>query len=147
MAQQLIDSVQKVVKAYMEGIGMTDMVIGTVTKLVPSPFDIEITLEGTMLPIPKPLLRFTSNVIEKYLVIGGHAHQYIDSVGESATPTTKTTEVSIETITCIENGVALPGGTTNRVTINRGLVQGDKVLMMRVLDGQNFIVLSRVFEL
>lgn len=147
MAQQLIDSVQKVVQNAVSGMGLTDMVIGTVTKFVAAPFDIEVTLESTMLAIPKANLRFTSAVIERYLTIGGHVHQYIDSVGESATPSTKTTDPAIETITGWENGVALPGGTTNRVTINRGLQLGDKLLMLRVLDGQVFIILSRIFQL
>lgn len=144
MAQQLIDTLQKAMKNYMDGKGMTDMVIGTVTKLVPSPFDIEITIEGTMLPIPKNLLHFTSAVIPKYLQIGGHSHQYTDS--DNGSTTIKTTSPAIESITCIENGASLPGGGTNTVTINRDLVIGDRVLMMRVLDGQNFIILSRIFS-
>lgn len=32
------------------------------------------------------------------------------------------------------------------ITINRGLRKGDKVIMLRVSSGQQFIVLSRVFE-
>lgn len=145
MPQQLIDTLQKVTKNYMEGTGMTDLVIGTVTKLVESPFDIEITIEGTMLPLPKAVLRFTESVIPKQLILGGHSHQYTDD--SSSGTSTKTTSPAMENITGMENGIALPGGGTAQVTINRGLILGDKVLLLRVLNGQNFIILSRVYAL
>lgn len=32
------------------------------------------------------------------------------------------------------------------IILNRGLEVGDKVLMLRVMRGQQFIILSRVFE-
>ena len=32
------------------------------------------------------------------------------------------------------------------IILNRGLEAGDKVLMLRVQNGQKFLVLSRVFE-
>lgn len=145
MAQQLIDTLQKVTQNYISGLGMTDLVIGTVTMFVESPFDIQITIEGTMVPLPKAVLHFTESVVEKYLVISGHTHQYQDS--DDGSTTTKTTSPSMELMAGFENGVALPGGNTAKVTINRPLQQGDKVLMLRVLNGQNFIVLSRVYSL
>lgn len=146
MAQQLIDSVQKVVKGYFDGKALTDVVIGTVTKLVEEPFDIEITLEGTMLPIPKALMYFTEDVIEKYLEIAGHTHEYEDRY-EDGEDNTRETEVAIAQITGYENKIALPGGNTERVTINRPLQMGDKVIMLRIFDGQKFVVWTRIYEL
>lgn len=155
---ELIDSIQRIIGNYVNEIGLTDMVVGTVTKDNP----LEVTIESTMLPIPADLLLKTSAVIPKTLTINGHIHQintlshshsYSDDDGTSTT--TKTTGEGLtgsyaslpamENIVCLENGVQLPIAG-NVVTINRGLIVGDKVLLLRVLDGQKFIILSRIFE-
>lgn len=48
-------------------------------------------------------------------------------------------------VACIENGVTLPV-ENGYIILNRGLAVGDKVLLLRVQNGQKFIVLSRIFE-
>lgn len=48
-------------------------------------------------------------------------------------------------VACIEHGVALPV-EDGYIILNRALAAGDKVLLLRVMGGQRFIVLSRVFE-
>lgn len=52
---------------------------------------------------------------------------------------------ALDSVSCIENGVTLPveGGY---IILNRALAVGDKVLLLRVQNGQKFIVLSRIFE-
>lgn len=154
---ELIDTLQKITGSYLKEMGLTDMVIGTVSKLEP----LEIILEGTMLPIPAEVILKTSSVIEKNIILNGHthiqntlshSHSYTDSDDGSAT--TKETgaaltgsyvsTLEIENMICVENGVNLPVNG-NVVTINRGLLMGDKVLLLRVLDGQKFIILSRIF--
>ena len=32
------------------------------------------------------------------------------------------------------------------IVLNRGLAAGDKVLLLRVMRGQQFVILSRIFE-
>lgn len=48
-------------------------------------------------------------------------------------------------VACIENGVTLPV-ENGYIIFNRALEVGDKVLLLRVQNGQKFIVLSRIFE-
>lgn len=47
--------------------------------------------------------------------------------------------------TCMEHGVPVPPSEGYTI-LNRGLAVGDKVLLLRVMHGQRFVVLSRVFE-
>lgn len=147
---ELIDTLQKVVGNYLNETGMTDMVIGTVTTADP----LTITLEGTMIPIQKMNLYLTEPVVLKQIVITGHIHQ-IESLSHSHTATEGSigtsltgsypTVIQYENMYCVEHGVQLPV-VDHTITINRGLEVGDKVLMMRIHDGQDFLILSRVFQ-
>lgn len=47
-------------------------------------------------------------------------------------------------IFCLEDGKKLPVKDVYNI-LNRGLEKGDKVLMLRVCRGQQFIILSRIF--
>lgn len=154
---ELIDTMQQIVNNVLKSKGMTDLVIGTVTKDSP----LEITIEGTLLPIMSAALLLTESVVQKTITVNGHIHQitslthnhsYTDSddgsistknTGDALTASYPT-EIAFESLLVTEHGVALPV-SGNVVTINRGLAINDKVLMLRVLDGQKFIVLSRLF--
>ena len=48
-------------------------------------------------------------------------------------------------IVCCEDGKPLPV-KDGYIILNRALEAGDKVLLLRVMRGQQFIILSRVFE-
>lgn len=52
---------------------------------------------------------------------------------------------ALSNVACIENGITLPV-ESGFIILNRALEVGDKVLLLRVQNGQKFIVLSRVFE-
>lgn len=52
---------------------------------------------------------------------------------------------ALGSVSCIENGVTLPV-ENGYIILNRALTAGDKVLLLRVQNGQKFIVLSRIFE-
>lgn len=51
----------------------------------------------------------------------------------------------ISKIVCVENGQQLPV-KDGYIILNRALEIGDKVIMIRVQNGQRFIILSRVYE-
>lgn len=65
--------------------------------------------------------------------------------GEGLTPDAYASDRRLAEIVCYEDGKPLPveGGY---IILNRGLEKGDKVLLLRVLRGQQFIILSRIFE-
>ena len=58
---------------------------------------------------------------------------------------TYTSDSRLGEIAALENGKALPV-EDGYILLNRGLAVGDKVLMLQVMGGQKFIVLSRLFD-
>lgn len=97
-----------------------ELKIGTVTATAP----LAISINPAMAPIQNSLLYLTSAVVERKL---------------------SPLVVGLEDVVCTENGTALPADSTG-ITINRALQVGDRVLLLRVQNGQKYIVLSRVFE-
>lgn len=81
----------------------------------------------------------------------GGSYQTDDSLGgsyttsDALTPDAYTSDQRLTDIVCYEDGKALPV-ENGYIILNRGLAVGDKVLLLRVMRGQQFIVLSRIFE-
>ena len=48
-------------------------------------------------------------------------------------------------VACVEHGKTLPV-ENGYIILNRALAVGDRVLLLRVLGGQRFLILSRIFE-
>ena len=161
---ELIDVIQKIVASHLDNAGLTDYVIGTVTKISP----LEITLISTMLPIPQDVLILTETVMEKKIPYNQHTHTMdaaahahnlpstlahdhvvLDDTGqptniltsESLNGQLSTDDTAIEAI--ISDSYAGLPVVNGYLIINPGLSIGDKVVMLRVMGGQNFIVLSR----
>lgn len=67
------------------------------------------------------------------------------STGDALTPDAYTSDKRLENIVCYEDGKPLPV-EDGYIILNRGLAVGDKVLLLRVMRGQQFIILSRIFE-
>lgn len=144
---ELIDTLQQIVGNSMKNAGLTDIVIGTVTKVGP----LEVTLVSTMLPLPQEVLILTEPVIEKKIPITDHRHDVTHNhvihdtyTGGGTSEDSNVCSVELKHIICYENGKPLPR-RNGYIILNRGLEVGDKVIMLRVLNGQNFIILSRAF--
>ena len=56
----------------------------------------------------------------------------------------KTSPLTILTSNVIERTEQVKGGAGGTVTVTEGLKAGDKVLLLRVQKGQQFIVLSKI---
>lgn len=116
----------------------SELRIGTVTATDP----LEITINTAMAPLRQEILILTEPVVEKKIPILQHTHKITDTYtgGGSASDALLQSQ-----IICQEYGEQLPveGGF---IILNRALEVGDKVVLMRVQNGQKFIVLSRVFE-
>ena len=132
---ELIDTLQKIAKNERENSAPVEFLVGTVTNTEP----LEITTKTTMLPLKENVLILTEPVIEKKIPITDHTHTITDTYTGGGSASTELTN-----IVCYENGKALPR-RDGYIILNRGLEVGDIVLMLRVLGGQNFIVLSRSF--
>ena len=157
LAEQLYIMMQSAAKAMQPA----DFVAGTVTAADP----LEITCDNTMQVLKAPVLILTEPVIEKKIPVLTHKH-YISTLTHTHTcPTGATspgltgrylgedslvserasTTLQQEDIVCYENGKALPI-EDGYIILNRKLEEGDRVVMVRVNDGQRFIVLSREFK-
>lgn len=147
---ELIDVLQEIVARYIKGSDATDLVIGTVTKDKP----LEVTVESSRLVLPQIVLRLTAAVVEKKIPVLSHRHtieglSHSHTFGGSSTGDSLNksypTDQRLVGVACVENGKPLPV-EDGYIVLNRALSVGDKVLMLRVLAGQNYLVLSRVYE-
>ena len=81
----------------------------------------------------------------------GGSYQTGDGLGgsyptsDALIPDAYTSDRRLEGIVCYEDGKPLPV-EDGYIILNRGLAVGDKVLMLKVMRGQQFIILSRIFE-
>lgn len=96
------------------------------------------------------------------LAVTGTAEGALPVTGTATGSTSASSQLTTETLIvdrtldawCTEYGHRLPvdpetynpDGDQICITINRGLEKGDKVIMSRVSHGQQFVVLSRYFE-
>lgn len=158
---ELKDVLYQMMERNREASQPSDLRVGTVTAVNP----LEITINTAMAPLRAGILLLTEPVVEKKIPILNHKH-YIQTLGhnhtcpDGATSTDLTgqclTETSLvsegydstlqnEDIICYEHGKPLPI-EDGYIILNRALEVGDKVLLLRVQNGQKFIVLSRIFK-
>ena len=146
----LKDVLQMGIQKSMDAAQLADLRIGTVTQASP----LEITIDTAMAPLTSSVLYLTSSVVEKKIPVLSHTHTIDtlshthvagDSVTSSGLTGTYTTNESLTSVACVENGKTLPV-ENGYIIINRGLALNDKVLLLRVANGQKFVVLSRVME-
>ena len=116
----------------------TDLRVGTVTKESP----LEITINTQSAPLKGPVLILTEPVVEKKIPVLEHNHVIHDTYTGGGSSENNLLESQI---ICYEHGKPLPV-EDGFIILNRKLEVGDKVIMLRVENGQRFIVLSRVFE-
>lgn len=118
----------------------TDLKIGTVTAVNP----LAITINTQMAPLRAGVLLLTEAVVEKKIPVVSHSHT-IDVQDSYTGGGSATCSTELSNIVCYENGAALPV-ENGYIILNRGLTVGDEVILLRVQNGQRFIVLSRVFK-
>lgn len=166
----MIDILHQITESSMQGYGLSDLAIGTVTSEKP----LEVKIRENMAPIPEAALLLTAAVIEKKIPVLKHehitagfrhdhalpdlSHSHSTEEGETGTAMDSpfhtesaldqdafTSNRRLQDIKCYERGSPLPveGGY---IILNKKLETGDKVLLLRVMRGQQFIILSRVFE-
>ena len=128
----LIDLLQEISRESVNAAAPTEFTIGTVTQTEP----LEIVTQTGMQTLRESVLYLTEPVIEKKIPVLEHTHTVEELPG--------VTQPALEQITCLENGTPLPV-EDGYIILNRALAVGDKVLLLRVMGGQMFLVLSRAF--
>lgn len=134
----LKDTLFQMMDDHMNATQPADLRVGTVTAVNP----LEITINTAMAPLRAGILLLTASVVEKKIPILQHNHVIHDTYTGGGTSEDNLMQSDI---ICYENGQPLPV-ENGYIILNRALEVGDKVLLMRVQNGQKFIVLSRVFE-
>ena len=117
----LLDALQQVNRDSMSAAQLTDMCVGTVVSS--SPLEIEMDIHQA--PLREEVLILTDEVKAKTVDVGGAS--YFDDVNGRL---------------CAVWGSGQQH--EGEVVINTALAVGDKVLMLSVKHGQQFIVLSRL---
>lgn len=154
---ELNSAIQETIQDVLKSAQLTGLQIGTVVSTAPLQIDIQMG----MAPLRAPVLYLTSAVIERKIPLLNHrhklpelAHSHGGEVGEDLTGE-KYTEYALQSsgsstaqqaqdIVAQERRQPLPI-ENGYIILNRALQVGDKVLLLRVENGQKFIVLSRVF--
>lgn len=158
---ELIDALRQIVQESANARQETELELGTVTSASP----LEITLDTSMQVLRERVLYRTEAVVEKKIPLLAHRHK-IKTLSHTHTASDGTTSSALtgeylseesllsqgydaavqgEDILCYEDGEDLPV-RDGYLLLNRGLEEGDKVLLLRVRRGQKFVVLSRLFE-
>lgn len=129
----LTQVIQGIVRETMKAYQPAEMQIGTVTAVNP----LEITLDTTMQVLKQQVLYLSETVVEKKIPVLEHTHQ---------TPEGTTQPALLQNeIICDEHGTSL-GVKDNSIIFNNALSVGDKVILMRVQNGQKFVIVSRTFD-
>ena len=126
----LLQEIQAITQQTNHASQPTDYLVGTVTREDP----LQIVTDTQQAPLEAKVLHLTEAVIEKKILLR-HLHEI---------PGGGFTEESLTNTTYYENGESIPI-ENNYAIVNPKLKLGDKVLLLRVAHGQQFIVLSRVF--
>lgn len=160
----LLSTIQTIAVRAVESTNPVVFTYGTVTGTDP----LKVRIDESTIELSGESLILTANVVEKTVTIQKHTHgmdnQLIDIAsastaagpvaftpqGASVTLNHKhTNETTVLDAVCNEHGEELPKDADDErivVTINRALKKGDRVIMLRVCSGQEYIIMSRVFE-
>lgn len=161
----LLSTIQEIAVRAVNSTNPVVFTYGTVTSDNP----IKVRIDETTIELSGESLILTANVVEKTITIQKHTHgeneQLLDIASatsatggsvtfapQGASVTLKhkhTIETTVLDAVCAEHGEELPTDADDErivVTINRALKKDDKVIMLRVCSGQEYIILSRVFE-
>lgn len=167
--------IQQIAKGVVETSNACDGQLFTGTVSNTNPLSIKLGEESGAIEIDGDDIILTQSVVSKKIYIKKHTHMIGSDVGThthiftditpagsiiSTTNPPSQTSANTEIVDraldawCTEYGHKLPvdpavynpNGEQICITINRGLEKGDKVIMTRVSGGQQFVVLSRYFE-
>lgn len=130
----LLQEIQAITQQANHASQPTDYLVGTVTSADP----LEIVTDTAQAPLKASVLHLTESVIEKKILLR-HTHVIHDTYTGGGDA-----EDSLTDTTYYENGESIPIENQYAI-VNKKLDVGDKVLLLRVQHGQQFLILSRVF--
>ena len=115
----LLSVINQVIQTNTEAQKLTDLSIGTVTKANP----VEVQINQSMPPLPSEVLLLTDTVKKRE----------------------EDVKIEVWFKSALEaKGITVSNDVIGKVEVQHDLKKGDKVLMLRVMKGQQFIVLSKL---
>lgn len=126
---QMANSIRRIVAKYLKSLALTDYCVGTVVAV--QPLKIKVT-DRIIADAEAGQIILTEAVLEKQLDLT-HLHLI---QGNSDTSNTHTHPINLES----QNSLI------TKITITEGLKMGDKVHLLRVQNGQRYVVLSKIRE-
>lgn len=155
-------TIQKIAAGVVETSAACDGQLYTGKVTSDNPLKIALSEEAGAIELDGDDIILTSAVVSKKIYIKKHTHSIGSTLSGHTHPVPNGTSSPSETLSsnpsvddtvldgyCTEYGHKLPvesGEDKIVITINRSLEKGDAVIMTRVSHGQQFIVLSRYFE-
>lgn len=143
-------AIKEITQNVIKTSDLTDLSIGTVMSTNP----LEISISPDMPNIPAAALLLTDSVIEKKFVIQPHIHQLPNLSHLHTTPNgnsgvslggTLYTNNAVQWGTFYNNNVEQDiDEANNTIYLNKGLQVGNRVLMLKIMGGQNYLVLSKI---
>ena len=154
-----LTTIQRIAVNAVNATNPVTFYIGTVTSVSP----LKVRIHNTTLEVDQDCLLLSSSVVEKKITIKSHDHPIGSALANHIHPdsapagqtsaSTTLTGAKVDAITlegsCVEHGETLNVEQKDGnlvITYNRALKKDDKLLMMKVSNGQQFVILSRVFE-
>lgn len=136
-----IKQLQKIILETIKASRPCDVRYATITKLNP----LTITLQNTQLIIEAPAVTQLECTKELTMDNPEHTHQYFDSdTGDGASGSqTRQTEKALSNFQCYLGGQALGKTQDGKIIIRKGLATGDKVAVIRVSGGQEYLIIGR----
>lgn len=142
----LLDIIQQVCRREREEAKPTDIAIGTVTQVDP----LAITLHSNMPPLPADVLLLTEAVMEKKINFA-HTHDFshnhtVPQVTNQPQPDAITDNGTLTGVKFNQEDIGDIDQDGSFSVVTPRLKVGDKVLLLRVMGGQQYVILSRVVE-
>lgn len=161
----LLSTIQDIAVKAVNSTNPVVFTFGTVTSDNP----LKIRIDSSTIEIGMDSLILTANVVEKTIEIDKHTHGWGDNLSThvhtysgtggpiTGAPCKRSQEPYIDPVVdetvlsarCIEHGETRNGDAGSDkivVTVTRALQKNDRVIMLRVCSGQEWIILSRVYD-
>lgn len=142
---ELIDALHELVQDVNRAAQSTDMATGTVQSVKP----LRVLVDGAMEPLRPEVLLLTEGVIEKKFPIIEHSHMGVHGQTSLALMRDEYHVREHDADLPVREDVITVDGVEVKkwyIIFNEALRAGDKVLLMKVQNGQRYIILSRIFE-
>ncbi|MGP1598974.1 DUF2577 domain-containing protein [Peptoanaerobacter stomatis] len=148
----MIEVIRNIIDEQMNSYGLSDLAIGTVVSINPLKIKLtdRITLNENQILLTEFVLEKSLKLIHKHGIesvkISSYTHSHkIDGATEKAQEHTHSLDLITKTDTHSHKAdITIKDNLGEKIIIQEGLKNGDKVIMLKTEQGQKYVVLSKV---